>query len=76
MKERPDWEYKDGYRSRAVGDGHKHKLSFFCPHCDRITSTIDDETLLEYGFCKTCYVMHVEERKVPTIDLVKYKKIK
>ena len=51
---------------------HKHKLSFFCPHCTRITGTIDDKYLEEYGFCAECYVMHVEGRKNPTIDLKKY----
>jgi hypothetical protein len=52
---------------------HSHKLPFFCPHCERICGTIDDEKLREYGICATCYVMHVEDRETPTIDLSKYR---
>jgi hypothetical protein len=63
-----------GFWQKTTGPAHLHKLDFFCPHCRRITSTLDDDCLLEYGFCKTCYVMHVEDRKTPTIDLTKYKK--
>ena len=52
---------------------NKHKLPFFCPHCENITGTVDDKYLIEYGICYTCYTMHVEARTTPTIDLDKYK---
>ena len=74
-EERPGWEWKGGYWVKQDAKArHRHKVDFFCPHCRKITGTIDDQCLREYGFCKECYVMHVEERKVPTIDLEKYKK--
>jgi len=63
-----------GYWTKSKGTSHGHKLDFFCPHCRRITGTIDDKYLQEYGICSVCYVMHVEERQTPTIDLAKYKK--
>lgn len=63
-----------GYWSKVTGEGHKHKLEFFCPHCRRPTGTIDDNYLQTYGFCSVCYVMHVEDRQTPTIDLEKYRK--
>lgn len=52
------------------------KLPMFCPYeqCRRITGTIDDECLLEFGICKTCYVEFVEDRKVPLIDVEFYAK--
>jgi hypothetical protein len=78
MREREGYEWKEtntgGYWAKKKGKQHKHKLAFFCPvpECRRITGTIDDECLLKYGFCKTCYVMYVEDRLVPAIDLTKY----
>jgi hypothetical protein len=79
MRERKGWEWvqcgDSGYWSRVEKEGeHKHKLDFFCPHCKRPTGTICDKYLQEYGICSVCYVMYVEERKVPAIDLSKYKK--
>lgn len=62
-----------GYWSTQKGENVK-KLDFFCPHCNRITGTIDDESLREYGICRICIVMYVEDRKTPAIDLAKYKK--
>ena len=53
-----------------------NKLPFFCPACSKITGTIDDECLLEYGFCKECYVMYVESRKEPVIDIEYYRELK
>jgi len=76
LNSRPGWEWKNGYWSRVVGKSHTHKKSFFCPHCRRPTGTIDDKYLLDIGICAKCYVMYVEERKVPAIDLAKYKKVK
>jgi hypothetical protein len=61
------------YKIKKKGVAHKTKLSFFCPHCQRITGTIDDAVLREYGFCKTCFVMYVEDRSTPAIDLEKYR---
>jgi len=56
------------------GARHSHTLDFFCPHCFRITGTIDDKYLESIGICAECYVMYVEDRKEPAIDLSKYKK--
>jgi len=69
-------EQKKGYTIKTKGAPHPHRLEFFCPveDCRRITSTIDDKYLLEYGVCATCYVLHIENRQTPTIDVTKYKK--
>ena len=81
-KERKGWTWKEiegggGFWVKQEEEkAHKHKLDFFCPHCKRITGTIDDKFLYEFGICSVCHVMHVEGRKNPTIDLDKYKKSK
>jgi hypothetical protein len=56
--------------------GNKNKIPFFCPHCKKITGTIDDKTLLEFGFCKECYVLYVELRDKPIIDIEYYKQLR
>jgi len=55
---------------------HNFKLPFFCPHedCKRPTGTLDDQYLLQYGLCRTCYVMLVEDRKQPLVDVDVYRK--
>ena len=79
-KERPGWEWNESgkYWVRKTDPSlrHSHTVPIFCPHCQKICGTIDDDILKEYGFCKECYVMHVEERKTPTIDLDKYRPLK
>lgn len=73
-EERPGWERREGYWVKIHDKArHNHKLHFFCPHCKRPTGTIDDQKLLDYGFCKLCYVNHVEDRITPTIDLEYYR---
>ena len=65
-----------GYWSKIKNkNGNSNRLPIFCPveNCRRITGTIDDKYLEEYGICSVCYVLHVESRKIPTIDLEKYK---
>jgi len=80
MKERPGWEWNQcgssGFWSKIVGKGHCHKTPMFCPYeeCGRITGTIDDEYLLNYGICRTCYTLYVDERKAPLIDVDEYRK--
>jgi hypothetical protein len=81
MRERPGWKWNEtgsgGYWSKITGESHKHKLPFFCPYekCEKkITGTIDDEYLLKYGICRTCYTLYVDERKTPLIDVEKYRK--
>lgn len=54
---------------------HSHKLDLFCAHCGRITGTIDDKYLKEWGFCSKCFTLYVEGRKEPIIDVEKYKKM-
>jgi len=83
MKEdtRPGWEWKTagdgGYWVKMKSKGrHVNKLPFFCPYEDcmkKITGTIDDESLLKNGVCQTCYVMYVEGRKKPLIDVDLYR---
>lgn len=65
-----------GYWRTTTGESHRHKLPFFCPHCKKPTGTIDDKYYEEYGFCYECFTMNVDERKVPTIDIDYYKKLK
>ena len=79
IKERKGWIWKEvgngGYWVKDdLENAHRHKLPFFCPNCQKITSSIDDESLLSLGICKECVVMYVEERVVPAIDLSKFKK--
>lgn len=51
------------------------KSPIFCPFelCRRLTGTIDDECIREYGICKKCYVKYVEDRENPLIDVEFYK---
>jgi len=78
-KTRPGWEWVSigtgGYWTKSSAAKHPHKLSLFCPHesCRRITGTIDNKYLLEYGICSICYVQYVESRKEPIIDIEYYK---
>jgi len=83
MKEkREGYEWRDlgddkGYWVKIKKDGRLiHKVPLFCPveKCRRITSTIDDPYLEKYGVCHKCYIMYVDKRKEPLIDLEYYKK--
>lgn len=79
---------KKGYKWVATGDSgywskendkkakHSHKVPMFCPYeeCRKITGTVDDEYMLKYGICRTCYVLYVEEREKPLIDVQIYRK--
>lgn len=68
-------EQRDGYVVKVKNTGrHDAKMPLFCPHelCRRITSTLDDPYIKEYGVCKNCYVMYIDERKTPAIDVAKY----
>jgi hypothetical protein len=79
-KERHGWVWNEcgsggGYWSRIDNTAkHKHTLPLFCPCCEKITGTFDDKFLGEWGICGECYVMNIENRKVPLIDVSKYKK--
>ena len=57
---------------KIKGVPHSHKLPFFCPHCRRISGTIDDPYFEALGICSVCFVNYVDERSKPTIDLSKY----
>lgn len=59
---------------RTVKGTNASRLDFFCQHCKRITGTIDDKYLKEYGICSVCYVNFIEDREKPAIDLTPYKK--
>lgn len=80
-KYREGYEWKEcatggGYWVKVRGNKHDHKLSFFCPHCRKISGQVDDAYLLKYGFCWECFTMNVENRQTPTIDLEYYKNLK
>ena len=67
-------ENNKGYTVKIKGGQPSLRRDYFCPICTKITGTIDDNCLQEYGFCKECYVMNVEDREVPLIDITKFKK--
>ena len=78
-KERRGWTWQEvgnnGYWVKDdVDSAHKHKIPFFCPNCQKICGTIDDQCLLELGICRECKVMYIEDRITPLIDLSKFKK--
>ena len=60
------------YKVKIKGLPHSYKKPFFCPHCRRISSTLDDSYFEGYGICATCFVCHVDERSKPDIDLSEY----
>lgn len=69
-------EQKKGYRTIMKSDGkHLYKRPFFCPYekCGTITSNLDDESIQNYGVCRLCCIMLIEDRKVPLIDIEFYK---
>lgn len=81
MKEREGYTWievgSSGYWRKITGERHSHKVPFFCPYEEctkKITGTIDDEYLLKYGICRTCYTLFVEERQNPLIDVEEYAK--
>lgn len=51
------------------------KLPIFCPveTCRKISSNLDDIYFETFGFCSECFILHVENRVVPTIDVQFYK---
>lgn len=76
QQQREGWTWKNGYWSKNKSENRtKLYKEFFCPHCKRPTGTIDDKFLETIGICAECYVLYVEARKVPTVDLSKYSKI-
>ena len=79
-EERKGYDWVDtgngnGFWVKQSKRANLNKLPFFCPNeeCKRPTSTIDDEYMMEYGICKTCYVMNVEDRQTPLINVDFYK---
>ncbi len=74
-------EERKGYRKVETSTGYYWvkekektntvKIPFFCPHekCGRLTASFDDDYVLKYGVCKQCYILYVEERKQPLIDI-------
>lgn len=50
------------------------KHPFFCPHCQQISSNLDDKYFDEYGVCQTCYTIHIDSREKPVIDVEYYRK--
>lgn len=70
-------EQRDGYVVRTKTEGRvAGKLPFYCPRdeCKRITDTLDDGYLRQYGVCAVCYITLVEDRKAPLIDVEMYQK--
>lgn len=64
-----------GYWSKQSKRVNSSKLPFFCPNeeCKKPTSNLDDEYMRNYGICQTCYVMNVEDRVNPLLDVEFYK---
>lgn len=72
---RPGWEWnKAGFWVKTKGPAHQHKKKWSCPHCTKITGTIDDDCIEKNGVCRECMVLYVEDRTKPLIDLSKYRK--
>ncbi len=70
-------EQRDGYSVKTRSEGRvSGKLPFYCPRtqCGRITDSLDDAFLRQYGVCAECYINCVEDRKKPLIDVEMYKK--
>ncbi len=68
---------RDGYTFKEKSNARSAlKMPLFCPYeeCRRPTNTIDDGYILEYGVCGNCYVMYIEDRKQPLIDVELYAK--
>ena len=67
-----------GYKVKIKRNSHISTLKrpLYCPkdECRQITSNLDDPYLEEMGICKNCYVLYVEDRKVPAIDVDFYRK--
>jgi hypothetical protein len=78
-KIRQGWVWKkinedSGFWIKNIGEAHKHKVPFFCPHCSKPCGDVDEKHLITYGICWECYTMNVEDRVTPLLDLSKYKK--
>jgi len=69
---------RDGYKVKIRGKSARSNIKhpFFCPHddCKRPTSNLDDEYMEKYGVCKTCFIMYIEDRVKPLIDIEFYQK--
>lgn len=67
---------ESGYWSKNTGPHHSHKLSVYCPYekCRKITGTVDNEHLLNFGVCRECHTMYIADRKTPIIDVEFYQK--
>ena len=69
-------EQRDGYVVKSRSGGRvAGKLPFYCPRdeCKRVTDSLDDSYLKEYGVCAVCYINLVEDRKEPLIDVKAYR---
>ena len=74
MKEgRPGWEWNEvgngGFWTKMRGERHSYKNPIFCPNCKKISGTIDNSFFQDFGVCQECYVMNVENREKPLIDI-------
>lgn len=62
-----------GYVVKEKGSAHKTKHPLFCPHCKKISGTLDDRFFEVYGVCAECHVNHIDCRSTSFgIDLEKY----
>lgn len=76
MRERKGYEWKNGFWVKMDGSKHGHSLPFFCPHCKKISGTVDDKYFEEYGFCYECFTLYVDAREKPAIDIEYYRSLK
>jgi hypothetical protein len=68
---------KNGYKVVENSRGRiTNKVPLFCPNesCKRITSSLDDSYMLAYGICSECYIMLVEGRQEPLIDVAAHQR--
>lgn len=70
-------ENRKGYKIKIKKTGRsKLKMPIYCPNesCKMITSNLDDPYLEKYGICWNCWIMYVENKKEPLLNVEYYKK--
>ena len=66
-----------GFKTKIRSLGRsKFKYPIYCPNdqCKMITSNLDHQSLDDFGVCLACYVLFIENRQTPAIDVDFYRK--
>ena len=70
-------DVKRGFKVKIKRNSYSSvlKVPLFCPReeCRQITSNLDDFYLREMGICQSCFILLVENRVTPLIDVMFYK---